>query len=95
MANIFDRLRLMLIVIIFTVISTNTGLACTRILETKFSQAIMVGRNMDWLEDMHTRLLVYPEAITHEGKTSVNPFKWTSKYGSGEISVTRASFETK
>lgn len=30
--------------------------SCSRILAADDSQAIMVGRNMDWFEDMHSNL---------------------------------------
>lgn len=43
----------------------------------------MVGRNMDWLEDMQTDLRVFPRGIQHEGDiTDNNVARWTSKYAS-------------
>lgn len=43
----------------------------------------MVGRTMDWFEDMETQLRIYPRGIQHTGMANNGPsVKWTSKYGS-------------
>lgn len=58
------------------------ALSCTRVLYAKPEQAVLVGNNMDWFEDMKTNLMVYPEGMERDGKLSGNVLKWTSKYGS-------------
>jgi choloylglycine hydrolase len=60
----------------------HTALACTRILHANKTQAVMVGRTMDWSEDMHTQLFVYPAGIFHKGTNDARPLLWTSRYGS-------------
>jgi choloylglycine hydrolase len=54
--------------------------ACTRILDANNSQAVLVGRTMDWYEDLQTNLVIYPQGIAREGMTEANPIQWTSKY---------------
>jgi choloylglycine hydrolase len=44
--------------------------------------AVMVGRNMDWMEDMQTQLVVFPRGESRYGDMSDNPLVWESKYGS-------------
>lgn len=44
---------------------------------------VLVGRNMDWLEDMHTDLWVMPRGVRRVGADhDRNPLRWTAKYGS-------------
>ncbi len=42
----------------------------------------MTGRNMDWMEDMHTDLWSFPRGIARDGVAGPNSPKWISKYGS-------------
>lgn len=60
---------------------TNSANACTRVLRVDPDNAVMVGRNMDWNEDMHTNLLVFPRGTERMGDISDNPYNWNSKYG--------------
>lgn len=62
--------------------STSSVLACTRVLNADNGQAVLVGRTMDWYQNMKTNLIVYPRDIERKGMASVNSLKWTSKYGS-------------
>ncbi|MCX5816845.1 MAG: linear amide C-N hydrolase [Proteobacteria bacterium] len=55
---------------------------CSRVLWNNNGQAIVVGRNMDWFEDMKTDLWVFPRGIQRDGGVGKNSLKWTSKYGS-------------
>ena len=41
-----------------------------------------VGRGEDWFEDAPTDLWVLPRGQSRSGGTEVNPYEWTSKYGS-------------
>lgn len=63
------------------VISQN-ALSCTRVLKVDKDHAVLVGRNMDWMQDMYTNLRVYPRGIEQIGEIDDNPVEWTSKYGS-------------
>jgi len=69
-------------------------LACTRILVVDKGQSVMVGRSMDWEEDMSTNLLVLSRHLPHSGagpdsKQGGNWVSWSSKYGS----VTSTGYE--
>lgn len=67
---------------LFTAFYIAKSHACTRVLHT-WPQAVMVGRNMDWFEDMNTQLRIYPRGIERTGKANQGPsIKWVSKYGS-------------
>lgn len=63
-------------------IGLDTSMACTRVLRVDQDNAVMVGRTMDWKDDMQTTLVVYPRGISHSGGKDTNPVKWTSRYGS-------------
>ena len=56
--------------------------ACSRVLWADNGQAVVVGRNMDWLEDMRTNLWAFPRGIARSGLHEGNALHWTSKYGS-------------
>ena len=56
--------------------------ACTRILLAEPGKAVLVGNNMDWVEDMQTNLVVYPRGLTRPNMVTGQALKWTSKYGS-------------
>ena len=56
---------------------------CSRILwRGRDGEPVIVGRNMDWFEDMGTNLWILPRGIERDGLTAINPLKWRSKYGS-------------
>ncbi|MGL4412030.1 MAG: linear amide C-N hydrolase, partial [Bacteroidales bacterium] len=40
------------------------------------------GRTMDWKEDMHTNLYIFPRDVERVGGITDNCVKWKSKYGS-------------
>ena len=69
-----------LLAILFAVI--NTSYSCTRVLYSKPDEAVLVGNNMDWFEDMKTNLWVFPRGIKHTGMVSGQAMQWTSNYGS-------------
>ena len=49
---------------------------------------VIVGRNMDWLEDMGTNLWVLPRGAKRTGMDrDPNPLCWTARYGSVAASV--------
>jgi penicillin V acylase-like amidase (Ntn superfamily) len=41
---------------------------------------------MDWGEDMHSNLWVFPRGMSRDGVAGPNSVKWTSKYGSLAVS---------
>ncbi len=61
--------------------------ACSRVLWADNGQAVVIGRNMDWFEDMRTDLWAFPRGIARSGLAGDNSLAWTSKYGSVAASV--------
>ena len=59
---------------------------CTRALWSSGGQPgrgiVVVGRNMDWMEDTRTNLWALPQGIARAGMTSGETVKWTSRNGS-------------
>jgi penicillin V acylase-like amidase (Ntn superfamily) len=56
--------------------------ACTRVLYVAKDGTIIVGRSMDWGEDMHSNMWVLPRGMKRDGMGGVNSVRWESKYGS-------------
>ncbi|WP_407932880.1 MULTISPECIES: linear amide C-N hydrolase [unclassified Dysgonomonas] len=56
--------------------------ACTRIVYQGPNNTILTARSMDWKEDTHSNLWIFPRGMQRNGEIGKNPFKWTSKYGS-------------
>ncbi|SEK23644.1 linear amide C-N hydrolase [Rhodococcus maanshanensis] len=56
---------------------------CTRALWTGSGHGVLVGRNMDWCEEMDTNLWVLPRGASRVGHDAdPNPLSWTAVYGS-------------
>src|SRR5262245_34786779 len=55
---------------------------CTRALYVGDDGLVITGRSMDWGEDMHSNLWVFPRGMSRDGTAGPNSVKWTSKYGS-------------
>ena len=70
-------LTLILSTLLFTSTTTN---ACTRVLHVE-DQAVMVGRNMDWKENLHPDIVIFPRGEERLGSFDENPLTWTSRYG--------------
>lgn len=60
---------------------------CTRVLSENANQDIIVGRNMDWVEDIGSNMWLFPRGIKRDGLAGANSLKWTSKYGSVILSA--------
>jgi choloylglycine hydrolase len=48
---------------------------------------VLVGRNMDWFEDMRSNIWVLPRGMERNGLAAKNPLQWTSQYGSVIVSA--------
>lgn len=59
-----------------------TALACSRILWNDNGRSVLVGRNMDWFEDLKSNLWVLPRGMKRDGLAAKNPLTWKSRYGS-------------
>ena len=64
--------------------------ACSRAVYFGKDGQTVTGRSMDWLEDMHTNLWIFPRGLVRDGGMGDKGFKWTSKYGSVIASVYEA-----
>jgi penicillin V acylase-like amidase (Ntn superfamily) len=61
--------------------------ACSRVLYTsKDGKYVLVGRNMDWTEDLRSNLWVFPRGIKRDGLAARNSLSWTARYGSIGVS---------
>lgn len=57
--------------------------ACSRFTYSAPEQTVVTGRSMDWTEDLHTDLWVFPAGMARTGDShSPNSVKWVAKYGS-------------
>ncbi len=56
--------------------------ACTRALYVAKDGTVIVGRSMDWGEDMMSNMWVLPRGMKRDGCGGKNTISWVSKYGS-------------
>jgi penicillin V acylase-like amidase (Ntn superfamily) len=56
--------------------------ACTRALFVAKDGTVIVGRSMDWGEDMSSNMWVLPRGMKRDGRGGKNTISWESKYGS-------------
>ena len=61
--------------------------ACTRALYVAKDGTVIVGRSMDWGEDMHSNMWVLPRGMKRDGRGGKNTVSWESKYGSLIVSA--------
>ena len=64
--------------------------ACSRAVYFGLEGQTVTGRTMDWVEDMHTNLWIFPRGMQRDGGMGKKGYKWTSKYGSVIASVYEA-----
>ena len=60
---------------------------CTRVLWNDNGRSVLVGRNMDWYEDMKSNIWVLPRGMKREGLAAKNSLTWESNYGSVVITA--------
>ena len=68
--------------VLFGLMQAQRVLACTRAVYLGPNGMVATGRNMDWSEDLHTNLYIFPRGVARRGANSNNTVTWTSKYGS-------------
>ena len=61
--------------------------ACTRALYVAKDGTVIVGRSMDWGEDMASNMWVLPRGMKRDGRGGKNTISWVSKYGSLIVSA--------
>ncbi|WP_202799959.1 linear amide C-N hydrolase [Schlesneria paludicola] len=64
--------------------------ACTRAVYFGKDEQTVTGRTMDWVEDMHSNLWIFPRGMKRDGGLGDVSLKWTSQYGSVITSVYEA-----
>lgn len=77
-------MKKLLILLFVAFIVTFNSEACTRVVY-KCGDLIATGRTMDWKEDLHSNIYVFPRGVERTGGYSENSMKWTSKYGSVSV----------
>lgn len=65
----------------FFVAATQSN-ACSRFTYLGLNDTVVTGRSMDWVEDLHTDLWLFPAGIKKVGSNEPNSVTWISKYGS-------------
>jgi penicillin V acylase-like amidase (Ntn superfamily) len=60
---------------------------CSRVLWNDNGRCVLVGRNMDWFDDLRSNIWVLPRGMQRNGLVAKNPFVWTSQYGSIAITA--------
>ena len=72
-----------------TLVSASPGPteACTRALYVAKDGTVIVGRSMDWGEDMMSNMWVLPRGMKRDGRGGKNTVSWVSKYGSLIVSA--------
>ena len=55
---------------------------CTRVTYLGDNNLVVTGRSMDWGEDMHSDLWIFPAGMDRNGSCGAGSLDWTSKYGS-------------
>jgi penicillin V acylase-like amidase (Ntn superfamily) len=58
------------------------GSACTRVVYKGLNGLILTARSMDWSDDIHPNLWVFPRGMDRDGAVGPASVKWKSKYGS-------------
>ncbi|EAQ80205.1 linear amide C-N hydrolase [Blastopirellula marina] len=60
---------------------------CTRAVYLGPEGQTTTGRSMDWKEEMHTNLWIFPRGMQRDGGLGAGSLEWTSKYGGVIASV--------
>ncbi len=74
----------------FAAFPVHFATACSRAVYFGKMGQTVTGRTMDWQEDMHTDLWIFPRGMKRDGGMGEKGFQWTSKYGSVVASVYEA-----
>lgn len=56
--------------------------ACSLAMWADTGRSVVVGRNVDWIEDPPTDLWALPRGMKHRGSVKGTPLEWTSQYAS-------------
>lgn len=56
--------------------------SCSRLMYTTSEGNVVIGRSMDWMEDIKTDLWAFPAGMSRTSSDDTSAVKWISKYGS-------------
>lgn len=56
--------------------------ACTRVVYSGNGGMVATGRTMDWKENLHSNIWLFPRGMERTGEAGANSLKWKSRYGS-------------
>ena len=76
---------LILFAVASSTMAPHSGNACTRVLYEAGEDRFIVGRTMDWYDDLGSDLWAFPRGMSRDGGAGENSLKWTSKYGSAVV----------
>lgn len=79
--------RLVPIAAMVTFLAAAPAAACTRAVYLGPEGQAVTGRSMDWQEDMHTNLWIFPRGMARNGGIDRGALEWKSLYGSVVASV--------
>ena len=79
--------RLVPIAAMVTFLFAAPAAACTRAVYLGPEGQTVTGRSMDWQEDMHTNLWIFPRGMARNGGLDRGALEWKSLYGSVVASV--------
>ncbi|MGL4514180.1 MAG: linear amide C-N hydrolase [Lacipirellulaceae bacterium] len=60
--------------------------ACSRAVYLGEEGLVITGRTMDWVEDLHSNLWVFPQGMKRSGAAGENSLEWASLHGSVVVS---------
>jgi penicillin V acylase-like amidase (Ntn superfamily) len=80
------RLTALLLAAALALAMASLAPACTRALYVGEHGLVITGRSMDWSEDMHSNLWVFPAGIERDGNAGPRSPHWRAKYGSVVVS---------
>lgn len=62
--------------------SVTEALCCSRAVYLSKNNIVVTTRSMDWMEDLHSNLWVFPRGMKRNGAAGAASVEWVSKYGS-------------
>ncbi|XPV75075.1 MAG: linear amide C-N hydrolase [Desulfovibrio sp.] len=71
-----------LFVMVLVVAVGTPASACTRFIYKAGESQVLTGRSMDWLEDLHSDMWIFPRNMQRDGGLAKDTITWKSKYGS-------------
>ncbi len=75
------RFVIPLCIVVLILAASPQAESCSRVLWSDNGKAVVVGRNMDWVNPMPVDLYALPRGIRRDGMTGKNTLTWTAKYG--------------